>query len=565
MNNASNKISNKQTTSFKFWSILAICALVGTVALAIFILAEALVPGDKSGLQSFIVTDTIKDNVDIKDNDEYVKLASISAQQTSERYIGYTEKIKITFFPDSATDKELIYKSSNPQCISVSSNGTLSYKANGNATITITSKKHPEIQTSFIAYCNGENPNKINSVTINFDKDSSTPSLSLKAGESKEVVFRDGNKILSVNSFNITSTDTSVLRIKNRVFLPIKAGTTTLKIAHKLSDFKTEITFTVEENPDFALPETFEFAQDTIYMDVGDKLDYIPLIVASYPKKSNVDCRFFDVSIQDKSIIEDNGFDQFVGKKIGQTTVNLTSWTNPKQTSSFTIIVQEPVPTTIFLEGNNRIVSGESYQYKGFFGKEYLQCIKWQVVKGDATIDQNGTLVAHSLGTVIVRVTSTRDESVYTDLKIKVSLFSNFHTFVRKVIGHFSAFAVLGFGLAVTFFLLQRPRGLYFLSASVLGFLTATLSEVFQLPIFTQHRGASWTDVMTDTLGVLTGVVIASIAIAITLLVQRIFFKNSFERTERSLNCLRGKTLIKSLRRVNILTDMTEYRLKNQR
>ncbi len=93
--------------------------------------------------------------------------------------------------------------------------------------------------------------------------------------------------------------------------------------------------------------------------------------------------------------------------------------------------------------------------------------------------------------------------------------------FVRKVIGHFGLFVVLGIGLATSLFMLLKPRWLYAIIAPVLGLLSAMLSEALQLPAITTGRYASWTDVAIDFTGSLVGIVLVTAVALIYIAIRK--------------------------------------------
>lgn len=554
--------TKKQFRSFNAFRAIAIAALICTVALAVFILEQALVPGDKSALQSGNVTNTIKNTIDVNDNDAFVQLVSIDITNKAKtgKPIGTQKQINVNYTPKSATDKGIIYSSSDESVCSVNADGVVTYLSYGYATITATSQKHQEISDKIELFCNGENPDSVSSLRLNFSTENDVPLYELSAGARKRPVFRDENgNIVSFSALSTTSDNSDVLTVDDYgYFLALREGETNITVKHKKSGYTETFLFTVTANPEFVLPTAFTFENDTVYINIGERLYPTDNVVFSLPEGSSADSEMYYVESATDSVLTQRK-NYFLASALGETTIYLFPYANPDSPSSFKVIVQEPIPTYINIEGKDRIVAGDRYEYAAFFDKEYLQSVRWEIASGSATISESGILVANKLGNVTVRVTSTTNPDVYSELTVRVSLFSNFHLFVRKIIGHFSAFAVLGFGFACVYFLLLRPRGLYALFAALSGFGTALLSEVFQLPVFVSGRGASWIDVMIDTCGALCGIAIASAIIWIYLLLTKCLSKTNFERVRRSLSLLNGKTLLISVKRSRALCDMQEY------
>lgn len=70
----------------------------------------------------------------------YVEIKTISLNSSSEElYLNETRKLKVNISPDNATDKNLLYTSSNSQIVSIDSNGNMTGMSQGNAVISVSS------------------------------------------------------------------------------------------------------------------------------------------------------------------------------------------------------------------------------------------------------------------------------------------------------------------------------------------------------------------------------------------------------------------------------------------
>lgn len=114
------------------------------------------------------------------------------------------------------------------------------------------------------------------------------------------------------------------------------------------------------------------------------------------------------------------------------------------------------------------------------------------------------------------------------NLNASVPFFGSYRLFMRKLIGHFLVFAVLGAGLSASSFLLIKPRAAYPVIGILLGFIIAVLSETLQLPIFTSGRVASWSDVGIDMLGLLCGIAFVSLVLLVYVLIKRKVDKSGY-------------------------------------
>ncbi len=563
------KQTKKQMNNFNILRGIAIAALVCTIALGLFLCGEALTPGTDSASQSGGVMDFIKDNVDVKDNDAYVPLASIICnQQGGSTYIGKQVQLTFIFTPNSASNKKLTYTSSDPSIISVDENGILTPHARGSVTITVISQDNEDVTTEFAYQCLGKEANDLENLYPSFAPNvdivpEEDAKWSIPAGTYSYISFRDETgQMIAINTLKVTCHNPDVLcQNVRQIFVALKPGVATLTLTSKKTGATRDIEITVLPNDEFVPADTYSFYSDVVTLNVGDK--FLPstnvesALALDGESIANESAYYYEIST-DNSKLFNRSNDMFYAKTPGETFFNIRSLATGT-ISRFKVVIVEKVPTTLNIEGNNRIVSGESYSYRAFDSQNYATLVKWSVIKGDATIDENGTLKANKLGNITIRVTSLQDESVYKDLTIRVSLFDNFHTFVRKIIGHFSAFALLGFGFAFVYFFLLRPRFIFAPLAVVNGFLVAGLTEIFQMPIFTANRGPSIVDVMTDTAGVAFGVAIASVIILIATLSLKFFNKPAFERVNRSLKLLKGKTLLIRGKNTKMLFDMSEF------
>ena len=201
----------------------------------------------------------------------------------------------------------------------------------------------------------------------------------------------------------------------------------------------------------------------------------------------------------------------------------------------------------------DRCVKGGKIDLTAYTGGNVTKNVKWEVVKGEGSIDENGVFTSDKSGKVTVRATYVGRPDLTVEKTITVSVFDTFHTLIRKGLGHFSLFLVLGFGLFGTFFLLIKPRWASLPLSLLSAFVVAGISEMFQLPVFTSGRYATWQDVAIDFLGALSGIGIAVVAVSI---VGLIWFKakpESFKNMKNEFSFLTFKTSFK--KQEKIFTD----------
>lgn len=198
----------------------------------------------------------------------------------------------------------------------------------------------------------------------------------------------------------------------------------------------------------------------------------------------------------------------------------------------------------------DRCVKGGKIDLTAYTGGNVTKNVKWEVVKGEGSIDENGVFTSDKSGKVTVRATYVGRPDLTVEKTITVSVFDTFHTLIRKGLGHFSLFLVLGFGLFGTFFLLIKPRWASLPISLLSAFVVAGFSEMFQLPVFTSGRYATWQDVAIDFLGALSGIGIAVVAVSI---VGFVWFKakpESFKNMKNEFSFLTFKTSFKNQEKI---------------
>lgn len=86
----------------------------------------------------------------------------------------------------------------------------------------------------------------------------------------------------------------------------------------------------------------------------------------------------------------------------------------------------------------DRCVKGGKIDLTAYTGGNVTKNVKWEVVKGEGSIDENGVFTSDKSGKVTVRATYVGRPDLTVEKTITVSVFDTFHTLIRKGLGHFS-------------------------------------------------------------------------------------------------------------------------------
>lgn len=574
-----------QRKYFKGLRALALTALFCTIALTIFIWGEALTPGDKSAIQSVKVSDNIQSAM--KSDEPAPPVSAVTGFEvtkvvrngkeidTDKYYIGDKVRLSVSVLPENADTSDLYFErgANEPEdCINVEENGEVTLLAWGWRRVLVKSRKNPSvILFDKQLNCAGVNPDAVTSISATIRK--------VGTAEDTDVLQIGDEYVLGIFTDNRLETSTAETRLfingkktrenENLYFLPAKqffypraAGTVQLKFEY--AGKTTEKTVTVV--PGKIPPAGFTFTNSrvkkntdvdfSLTMEKGEHIKNIIKELGFSPLNK-------DGKIDDNSAVYFD-YETSNGKIVNCAAYNLHAYKPGTATITYTSLYDKNIKATLYVTvpdvvdgltvvAPDRCVKGGKIDLTAYTGGNVTKNVKWEVVKGEGSIDENGVFTSDKSGKVTVRATYVGRPDLTVEKTITVSVFDTFHTLIRKGLGHFSLFLVLGFGLFGTFFLLIKPRWVSLPLSLLSAFVVAGISEMFQLPVFTSGRYATWPDVAIDFLGALSGIGIAVVAVS---LVGFIWFKakpESFKNMKNEFSFLTFKTSFK--KQEKIFTD----------
>lgn len=513
--------TTSQRKYFKGLRALALTALFCTIALTIFIWGEALTPGDKSAIQSEKVSDNIQSAM--KSDEPAPPVSAVTGFEvtkvvrdgkeidTDKYYIGDKVRLSVSVLPENADTSDLYFVAGNDaKDLSVSEDGEVEFTSWGWRRVLVKSRKNPSV----ILF-----DKQLNCVGVNPDAVTSISATIRKVGTAKDTdVLQIGDEyVLGIVTDNGLETSTTETRLfingkktrenENLYFLPAKQffypraeGMVHLKFEYAGKTAEKTVTVVPGKIP----PADFTFTNSRVTKNTDGSFSL------TMEKGEHI-----------KNIIKELGFSPL--NKDGKIDDNSAVYFD-------------------YETSNGKIVNCAAYNLHAY-------------KPGTATItytslyDKNIKATLH----VTVRATYVGRPDLTVEKTITVSVFDTFHTLIRKGLGHFSLFLVLGFGLFGTFFLLIKPRWASLPLSLLSAFVVAGISEMFQLPVFTSGRYATWPDVAIDFLGALSGIGIAVVAVSI---VGLIWFKakpESFKNMKNEFSFLTFKTSFK--KQEKIFTD----------
>lgn len=581
--------TTSQRKYFKGLRALALTALFCTIALTLFIWGEALTPGDKSAIQSENVSDNIQSAM--KSDEPAPPVSAVTGYvvksvrrdgkvltDVDHYYTGDVLELGVKCLPENADTSKLYFERGfdEPEdYITVEENGKVTLLAWGYRRVVVRSKDNPDNALyDFKIYNEGVNPEKIKEIKteiylgndiLEADEDGVITLETCEEYSLSVTAVTDGE----YNNYEVSTIETKILidgeNTDDKIFFlpgkqwfyPLKPTDGVLILKIKLGDKTVSQKIRIDKG---SKPEASGFTFDNDERVSGKdgsfsltmKKDEHLVITSQLGFRAENESAGAPTNIISKSSdpnVVNASTTHLHAYKPGTATITYFSIYDNTITATLHVTVPDVVDG-LTVVAPDRCVKGGKIDLTAYTGGNVTKNVKWEVVKGEGSIDENGVFTSDKSGKVSVRATYVGRPDLTVEKTITVSVFDTFHTLIRKGLGHFSLFLVLGFGLFGTFFLLIKPRWVSLPLSLLSAFVVAGISEMFQLPVFTSGRYATWQDVAIDFLGALSGIGIAVVAVSI---VGFVWFKakpESFKNMKNEFSFLTFKTSFKNQEKI---------------
>ena len=512
----------------------AIKLIVSSVVIVIYIamiavlVAQALTPGEESANISQSFGDKLNDAIGEISTPESSKVAvegvSISSVTVGDEKLkgdsvsmslGALGKINGKVIPESATNRTLEYSTSDESIVKVYSDGRIFAASAGVATVTVSSK---------------ENPDYSHSITITVEK---IPLESISLENVDTELFVGEKTKLDVEFYPANSSEKNILwQSSNPDVLSVDEN----GIVSAISEGEAELTATAETDTEvFASIKIIVHPKEeypaitieSIKLTAEDSVGYVKgkmkLDAELYPEGASG--RLLWQSSDDSvATVSQKGVVRF--HKSG--TVIITVKCGEEICDSIVISVKEVVSKVMHIKLEGVESSEDSNRIKqGSAGKIIITLDKDATIRDVSfsssdesiiKISPDGSIEALRGGTAWITASTTDGETTQsTSIKIDVDpltledTIDNFYYWVRKSMGHFGAFLVLGIFAALSYYIVF-PKHIYgkitaFEVTIIAGFVVASVTEILQLPIFTYGRHGSFDDVLLDFIGYCTSTI----------------------------------------------------------
>ncbi len=217
---------------------------------------------------------------------QYTKVESVSLNTTySQLNIGDTIKLDATVTPDNATDKSVIWSSSNNDVATVDNNGNVTAVGEGNVTITVVTNDQ-----SKSAICNIDVvQNRVTSISLERDE------YTLKVGQSMHIKPIILPSTAENKEYTIQTGNLNIVKIDGKNIVGVAPGETIVTFISDDGEYRTtaKIIVNSDENyEDIVIDESLQLENNVL-----SKIDLSNNTVANIKSKinTNYDIKFIDI------------------------------------------------------------------------------------------------------------------------------------------------------------------------------------------------------------------------------------------------------------------------------
>lgn len=534
---------------FNILRIIAIFAIVCTFIMTVFMIVQSLLPADKSSSVSGKFTGTHGNDIVATGNGQEIKPTSLSFKKIYG-YIGDKAKVNIDFVPKEATDTKVVYKLTNADrsifkyddAVTIDNKGNITFNHGGIMNLTVSLESDPSISYTSEVLCYGQKFDLITNLVLSNNKFLQGTRTALGIYDQKnEYTFLPKYALVSFsnNSSNISLFENSIVAKK--------VGHEIMYIKNKITNQEFAFDIVVLQNNNYIPIEKIEInpsyvtSDNTFNVLPYTKFNFKDLVVCE-PKeaKENLVFSYDFKNPNDKTILSQIKKNTFYTNDVGEIDITATSLFEDHLNITIKINCAINEPNQIEILTKNIIVVDELTTIRCFDGHYYINDVTYEVIKGNATIE-NTSFRPKTLGKLVIKATYNKNPDINTTLTINVQLYRTFGQFIRKILGHLLLFMVLGFGFYCVYLFLITKRPLALPLAIFTGFGLACLSEALQLTA--EGRYASWTDVFVDFFGYFFGVILALIIILLIFLVAKLMHR--YEELKDTFALLSYKNIFK--------------------
>lgn len=320
----------KKHKKLTFKKVMKILLPLGLLMCYLVLIVEAAMPGNISADQSNTIGGGIADILNNNSKDQAVIIKPTSVEIENRIYalnVSDEYQLETKLLPEDTTFTSLSYISSNPDTISVDSNGKLKALAKGKSTITVSSTGFDTIKDSIEVKVNNIEDEKISSSITSVTKDNDgVYSLQANRSYSINTSFTPENTTIKTLSYDTTA-GSDVLSVVDGTIYTHKQTENIETIivtssTGKISTLKIRIT---ENEVNVIKPTSISISNDdyTISIDETVNINSNAKFKVSF-LPTNTTYKTFKLKVDDPTICSASGT-SLKGLKEGETTLHVTS------------------------------------------------------------------------------------------------------------------------------------------------------------------------------------------------------------------------------------------------
>lgn len=533
----------------KLLKLFIIFCMTCYVGLTGFLIYQASLDGNESSNQSGAVGDELSGIVNGSAGDQTILIEPTGLEITntiSEGKVGKTHQLKCKTLPEDSSYKALTYKSSNSKVASISASGKIKFVKEGEVEITVSNKEYPNISKKF----------EITVTKVALEKYTST----LFAGKTELELVNDIYELEQYETYIIDNTftpkdasvqkvtytyDNEYLTISNDKITTKKPTTEPIVIKTKCDGIEGSFKVSIKEVIiEVVALEDYSASKSKINMNVNEsislsknpfELAFVPsnatnqevTYTSKNPEIVKIEKSKFEAIAPGVAEIEIESLDRHIKRVVNIKVKNIIELDeeNPFEIKQEHLEYDEEKNIYHIRNGISGMLSCNFSSSSTYKNATFTSSNEKVLLVGD-----DGSLSPVKIGKAIITVTINDGYSTpivhelnfVVEGKPLIEDLKEFYYIVRKSIGHFGAFLVLGiFG---TFsFLLVLDKRKWFISIPLnigLGFGIAALTEYIQT--FVPGRYGCWDDIWLDFSGFMTSAVLITVGILLTYLIKHL-------------------------------------------
>ena len=333
-----------------------------------------------------------------------VEVSSISLSEENLSLRVYdTERLYATILPDNATDKTILWASSNESIATVDANGLVTAKKAGTTQITATSVNAK--MASCVLTVQDIEPT---SITL------STTSCTLEIDETLEITTTLTPSNVTDTVLTWSSNDENVATVNNGVIKAIAAGSTTIDVVTGNGVLKK--TISVKVNPLLATSILLNTTSATLLTNEQQQL-----VATVLPEKTTN--KSVTWSSSDESIVSVDNYGKITAKSVGDAIITAVTSNGLPVTCSVKVTLNVVAVSAVSIEPASLTMHiGEISSLEPTITPSNAtnKSLVWSSsLISVASVDQYGTVTANGIGTAIITATSANGNEGTCRVEVK--------------------------------------------------------------------------------------------------------------------------------------------------